>query len=335
MSCQQESSDTLVLEYFKLDQNLKQSNQFVQGSIEKLMMDMDQIAASKTQYLPIVQKAHIIFAADRALNTFIDSLRQNLIEETGGYYTQKEAIATNKEFLTHRPKGAQNVTEVKKVLFSNISTSENSSSKAMLLGKKIQALCHQYNQLFESCWVEAQVGGTVFYHQKYKKTHLESFEKNSPLHAYFDDQSQKEQTQTWANSNFKGKSLAAILPILRALQNDMLFSKYTLIQSLRLQFYNSTFYDETLDILAQSSKSSIRLGDTYEAEIALGAYFREAIFEIIINGDTLNQMDGKAIYRVRPKKTGEQSYKTQINYTNPLTGETTTFSRNFYFEVIP
>jgi len=53
IGCQQEYSDSLLSEYFTLDNNLKRSNQLIEQSIEALMMEMEVAALEKISYQPI------------------------------------------------------------------------------------------------------------------------------------------------------------------------------------------------------------------------------------------------------------------------------------------
>jgi hypothetical protein len=288
----------------------------------------------------MVDKAYEVKRASTDLNLFIHTLRDTLMIDIGGYYQkEEEAITLKKTFLKQLPKGVRNIALVEQFLFSpNSSNSDRAVplSNVIILEQKIQALYNQYIQIIESCWDDGGLKGTIFSNLKNKEESIQSIKKNLSLPTIKEYQLKAyNNNQTWADFNFKDKPLAAVLPILSQIQNDVRVSEYALVSFLNAQFSGCNLYYETFDVFAQSSKPSIRLGETYEAEIALGTYASEATFEVMVNGDTLNQVEGKAIYRVRPNKAGEQHYNATISYTNPETREITTFIRSFYFEVIP
>lgn len=338
ISCQEKYSDAIILEYVELDKSLKRSNNFIEHTTEGLIMRLAEDARTRTQLQFLVEKAREIRDASIDLNTFIAQLRDSLILKTGGYYEEEEAIEIHKEFLRHFPKGARNINLVEDILFRNNFSALDSTatlSNVILLEQKIKTLYSQYLQIIASCWDNGGLKASIFADIDKKEAAIQNLKKNLTLPSSIHYKPKEHNNQTWAELNFKDKPLAAVLPLLSKIQNDIRLSESALIFFFISQFSGCNFTYAPIYVFAQSSKSSIRLGETYEAEIALGTYSSEAIFEVEVNGDTLNQMQGKAIYRVRPDKTGEQHYNATIHYTNPITGETTTFRKAFYFEVIP
>ncbi|MBL4649044.1 MAG: hypothetical protein JKY03_04880 [Aureispira sp.] len=337
IGCQEKYSDAILVEYVELDKSLKRSNNFIEHTTRGLIMKLEEDASIRTQLQFLVKKAREIHDASIDLNTFIYGLRDSLILKTGGYY-EEEVFEIHKEFLRYLPKGARNIDLVEDILFRNNFSNLDSTatlSNVIILDQKIQALYDQYVQIIESCWDDGGLKASIFADFDKKEAAIQNLKKQFSLPSSINYKSKEHNNQTWVVFNFKDKSLAAVLPLLSKIQNDIRLSEYALISFFNTQFSGCNFTYDPIDVFAQSSKSSIRLGETFEAEIALGTYSSEAIFEIVVNGDTLNQIQGKSIYRVRPNKTGEQHYNATIHHTHPLTGETTTFRKAFYFEVIP
>lgn len=338
IGCQEKYSEPILVEYFELNKSLKRNNNFIEHTTRDLIMRLEENAMIRTQLQFLEKKAKKIHDASIDLNTFIDGLRDSLIVKTGGYYEEEEAIEIHKEFLRGLPKGARNIDLVEDILFrDNFSALDSTMalSNLIILEQKIQTLYDQHLQIIASCWDNGGLKGSIFADIDKKEAAIQNLKKQLSLPSSIHYKPKVHNNQTWVEFKFKDKPLAAVLPILSEIQNDIRISEHALISFFISQFSGGDIFYDSFDVFAQSSKSSIRLGETYEAEIAFGTYSSEATFEIEVNGDTLNQTQGKAIYRVRPDKTGEQHYNTTIHYTNPATGETTTFRKAFYFEVIP
>ncbi len=84
---------------------------------------------------------------------------------------------------------------------------------------------------------------------------------------------------------------------------------------------------------ANSAKPAIVLGDEYRAEIGICAPTMLEKFSISVNGGSLPVKEGKAIYRTKPSKIGEQKYTANVNLTNPMTGEVIKVTKEMYFNV--
>jgi hypothetical protein len=339
ISCQEQYSDAIIVEYLELDKSLKHSAALIDQVNIALISKLAEDAQTRTQLQPLIDKAKEIRHASIDLNNFIAQLRETLIVKTGGYYEKEEATAMDKTFLEHCPKGTRNIAIVEQVLFSNNASKLDSSltiSKVEMLEQKMQALHSQYLQMIVAYWDNGGLKGTIFADIRKKDAAVKRLKKELSLYFSTNYKAEEYNNQTWVDFNFKNKPLAAVLPILRKIQNDIQISESALISFLSSQFSTlSNSPIKILDVFIQSSTPSIHLGKIYEANLVLGAFSPQTDFKILINGDTLKSLDGRVIYRVRPTKTGKQHYNAEIHFTNPLTGENNVFRKDFYFEVIP
>lgn len=87
-------------------------------------------------------------------------------------------------------------------------------------------------------------------------------------------------------------------------------------------------------ILSSPSKNVVTLGETFEAEIMLGAYTTNSTARLQVNGTPLPVENGVATFKVKPSTLGEQSYKATIFITNPMTGEQLSFMKEFNYQVV-
>lgn len=141
----------------------------------------------------------------------------------------------------------------------------------------------------------------------------------------------------WADNDqpaqFDGLSVDAAKRKLLKIQQNISQTRALYYRFLNQQIGKKQISYDKFDVLASSEKAYILLGESYTAQIALGAYSSQSKFSVSVNGRSLPIKDGKATYTARPSRVGEQKYSARISVNNPLTGETETFTKDFYFEV--
>lgn len=239
ISCQEQYSDAILVEYFELDKSLKYNNQFIEETTSRHIQELAERAKRITPLQLLVDKAYEIKDASTDLNLFINTLRDSLILKTGGCYEEEEVLIMNNPFLKHFPKGGRNIALVEQILFSTDSDnldSVPSLSKLSLLEQKIQALYNQHLQIIESCWDDGGLKASIFADINYKEKSIQSIKVQLSQSTYKKYKPKEHQYQTWADFNFKDKPLAAILPILSQIQNDIRVAEYTLVSFLGLSF---------------------------------------------------------------------------------------------------
>lgn len=336
-SCQQKDSKALVFHYYQLDKSLKKSNEFIRFSTEDLFSTMAKTCKTKVQYQPLVNKANKAFEQTTELIKLIDTLKAKMIKETGGIYTYEEALLAQDTLLEGLPKGAQNTSIVHETLLTGTYEYQNKIPKAVLLDQEMQAISSQYLELLASCWVDHPIEGSIFADIRKKANSIQSLKEQFTLNTSKEYLLTQNKNKNWAENTFENKPLMLALCNLTAIQNQIYSTQYALVEffSRQVALVEYNYFYDRFEILAYSKKPSVRLGEAYETEISLGAYSSKSVFDVIINQDTIPAVDGKATYRVRPNKLGLQEYEAQISITYPMTGETHTFSKAFYFEVIP
>jgi hypothetical protein len=344
IGCQKSYSDDVILGYLDLNQALEESNSLILNTNKTLLGDIKATSRTKIQYKPLLEKAQAFFEAGQVLDEWITDLKDNLIKKTGGYYTKKEALEAQQPLLEKTLKGANNNDIVEAFLLSIEFKDKPHTPQANVLDEKIQTLQENYATLLKSCWLKVpnslpgENGGiqnTIFL-DKSKEDSIFTLLNNALVRRSSKDyNSSANNALTWAQFHFQNQPLAAVLLSLTSIQNNIKTSENSFLSFLATQTtYGDLVYDKFF-IYAQTAKPNIQLGDTYEAEIGLGTYASKAQMEVVIEGDTLNTVDGIVHYNTRPRKIGEHRYTAQVIITNPLTGATETFKREFSFEVIP
>ncbi|MEP6794736.1 MAG: GldM family protein [Saprospiraceae bacterium] len=144
--------------------------------------------------------------------------------------------------------------------------------------------------------------------------------------------------KSWAEMNFNHMPLQAAIPILRKFQNDNRNSEATVLNYLANQVGTTT--DVVLDkfaVVSAANKSYVIKGDTYEADIYLSAFAgadSKTGISITVDGRSLPvDAEGIAKYSASASTVGIKKYSANVNVTNPVTGETQSFKKEFEYEV--
>ena len=114
-------------------------------------------------------------------------------------------------------------------------------------------------------------------------------------------------------------------------QSEVIFISFLLGQSSKMRFCDfGGFF-----VASNSSKTCIRLGETYETAITILEQMPHDSYELIVEGDTLEMINDRSTYSISPQAKGEQCFRSYLVVKNPLTGKQSFFYKPFYFEVSP
>lgn len=91
---------------------------------------------------------------------------------------------------------------------------------------------------------------------------------------------------------------------------------------------------DKLMLLSTPKKGTILLGETFETDIALGLYSSQIKYTLSVNGVGLPVEDGAGHYISKSTQLGTQHFMATAAITNPMTGEVTKCTQEFYYEVV-
>jgi len=326
-----EVSNDLLDDFFFLDRTLHKTNRFIKHNTEELTYRIEETTKSKNQYKPLVGVAKKIRTLTEDYNAYVDNLRNQLAQESGGLFTIEEAYQQGNPQLEGRPKGLNNKEAANNVFV--IGNNGPSESNGEALDKKIFQLRKDYLSVVASLWDNGGIQGTVFAAPSKKEVYLRALEEEFTLTSSENYVSYQHGEKTWVEYTFSQKSVARVYPILRRFQNEALISEAAIVNFLASQMGKLELTYDNFEVFAQSPKPYIRLGETYEADIMLGAYSSQARFSVSVNGSSLKIVAGKAKYTAKGTSVGEKKYTAKVSVSNPLTGEVETFTKDYYYEV--
>lgn len=121
----------------------------------------------------------------------------------------------------------------------------------------------------------------------------------------------------WENQYFENKPLASIMTLLSKLQIDVKNSEANLLNYLYSKIDASSYKFNKLDAQVIANSSIVLKGEEYVAEIFLAAIDTTVDPEIIVGGNRMPIVDGKAVYRLRPQETGTFKWSGVLKYKTP------------------
>lgn len=232
-------------------------------------------------------------------SSYIESVKTRLIEESGGYDEKGKLKGyKNKDVTTRLLVGPE-------------------PAKREGIGFEIEEKILEYREKFINLIPEADRTG---------------FESKVLLSASEDWK--KSEKKSWAQYNFQQMPVGAVLPILTKIVND---SKAT--ESEVLKYFLQSAGGEAIEfnkfrVVSAPKKSYMIMGETFETDIFLSASASNADgVSIKVNGSPVNVVDGVANYKAAANSLGVKKYTAEITLKNPVTGEVTTETGSFEYEV--
>lgn len=310
--------------------NLKYINTYIEASNQQLVASIETTATTKTQYQPLVATAVQIQDLTTKFHQYIDALKDLVAQESNGVYTQFDAETKGNIDLIGMPKDGGNKEVIEQVFitgqYGGVNTQEQ---QGPALFYKLMVLRKDYLDLVANHWNDGGIQGTIFANGYKKEAYLTQVSDNFLLKDY----NNPSKTTKWVEENFKDKTTEEAYILLTEKQTQVNLSTAAVLKFLSEQMGKLELNYDKFDVFAQSPKPYVLLGETYEAEIALGAYSTQANFSVSVGGRALSIVDGKARYSAKASRVGEQSYNAKISVKNPLTGEIKTFTKSFKYEV--
>ena len=154
-----------------------------------------------------------------------------------------------------------------------------------------------------------------------------------------DDESWKTSTKkSWEEYTFRQMPLGAIQPIFTKFINDGKSSENAVLNYLLSKVgTDKTVVLDKFTVVSAPAKSYVIKGEKFETEVFMSASASAASntgIRISVNGANLPvDQNGVAKWSATAGEVGLKKYNAVVSMTNPVTGETQTFKRDFEYEV--
>ena len=310
-------SAKIINAFFVVNDGIQANNAVTDNStdftFEAMKLNAEQDLA---KYQPLVDAADRVQEVSDAFTDYIESIRDTLVEASGGYYPEDDKNHPG------QPKGYKNKDVTTRILVDQGVATE---LKNRILNSRAQII-EIVNELNGAEGTDINDASLAS---------LESQISLSISDAYKRENKPGRDTVSWEEFTFKQMPLAAVFPLLSQYSNNMKSSEAAILNFLVDQMGKQSFKVDNFIPISSPKKSYVIAGETFETEISVAANsssINENV-QIRVNGQSLPVDNGTAKYSVRTSGTGLKSYKVDVSLTNPTTGATETYSNDFQYEV--
>ena len=280
--------------FFSMDKSLGESNRLVDGSNRQLVAAISDQAGAYAQFEPYKEKAAQAQIIAKELFDYVSQTKELLVREAGGIGEDGLPLRKADKDIPTR-------------LFVNNGEGETLKNKVLETREKLLALVD-----------EPEV-----------RQHIA---ENIPLK--INEIPSGSDKKTWAQFTFQQLPVAAVMPMLTKFQNDVKVAETTILNHFADKMNLATVKPDKFAPVIAADKSYVIRGEEFRGEIFLAAYSSTADnLSVSVDGRTLPVQDGKAVFVDNPGSIGTRLHEMMIRLTNPLTGETETYHKQFSYEV--
>ena len=320
-----------------LDRGNQNSRQTVDAQLETTVRGLKELLKddSKAKFKPLVPAADAIQTEVDNYITYVDGLRDQLIDEAGdqdgevgpGDYTEKYGAQVLK--------GLKN----KDVTTRLLVLGEDGDGGEPGLGAELkqrtldtrQRLIDLYSDLLK------QYGEDFDRTEEEVNTLIQSVALNMPFNISDEEWQNESDKTSWEDFKFGHMPLAAVLPLMSQMQSDLKVSEANLINSLNELAGGKVVEVDNFFPVFEADRSYVIGGEKLNAKVSVGA-FSSALdpsnVTLKANGQRLAiGSDGKADFSLVASGSGPKTINLEVAVTNPLTGETKTGTNTFTYEV--
>ena len=320
-----------------LDRGNQNSRQTVDAQLETTVRGLKELLKddSKAKFKPLVPAADAIQTEVDNYITYVDGLRNRLIDEAGdqdgevgpGDYTEK--------YGTQVLKGLKN----KDVTTRLLVLGEDGEGGEPGLGAELKQRTLETRQRLIDLYSEllTEHGEDFDRTEAEVNTLIQSVALNMPFDIDDEEWQNESDKTSWEDFKFGHMPLAAVLPLMSQMQSDLKVSEANLINSLNELAGGKVVEVDNFFPVFEADRSYVIGGEKLNAKVSVGA-FSSALdpsnVTLKANGQRLNiGPDGKADFSLVASGSGPKTINLEVAVTNPLTGETKTGTNTFTYEV--
>lgn len=273
------------------NESISQKNRSTMQRFEKLLKN------DRERTIKHYKKAQKAKQLTNSLNQYIDSLKDHIIQKSGGYLEEDTSILA----------GAKNLDIGTRILVKK-DHGDTLKHKINRTRKKLINILDDYNQ------------DTV----KANNINLKRIKNQIPLKAEAPPEG-PDTKNSWAAANFEMVPVTATVTILTKLQSDVKNTKSEILSTLIGQVGSSEISFDVFEPIVKTKKSAVSVNEKFSAKIMLGAYSSTQNPKITVNGKKLKVKNGQGKFSTIPKSPGEKELPGKITIEDPSTGKKKTF----------
>ena len=276
------------------NESISQKNASTMQRFEKLLKN------DRERTIKHYEKAQKARQLSDKLNHYIDTLKDHIIQKSGGYLEEDTSIFV----------GAKNLDIGTRVLVKK-DNGDTLKRKINSTRKKLIDILDDYNQ------------DTI----QANDVNLTRLKNQIPLEAE-DPPKGPDNKNSWAAANFEMVPVTAAVTILTKLQSDVKNTKSEILSTLIGQVGSSEISFDVFEPIVKTQKSAVSVNEEFNAKIMLGAYSSTQNPKITVNGEKLEVENGQGKFSTVPSSPGEKKLPGEITIEDPSTGKKKSFDFN-------
>ncbi|MFK7807384.1 MAG: gliding motility protein GldM [Saprospiraceae bacterium] len=279
--------------FLLMDKSLNESSSITANSNEKILAEITKQAETYTQFSDLKDKALAARKLSEQFTNYVANIKTELIEKSGGYDEKGELKGMKNKDITTRML-------VKEGKGDELETTIRKARMDLL-------------QLVES------------------DEERKLLEYSIPLNV--NEIPADSDKENWSQFTFQQMPVAAVLPMLSKLQNDVKVAETTLLNHF-LAKTGVTYKPDAFEAVVSANKSYVISGEQLQAEVFLGSYSSTVDnISVSVNGRNYPVRNGKALVNLSPEGIGKKELSAKITMENPLTGQVESYNKTFVYEV--
>jgi len=280
--------------FLSMDRSINESTDLMNSSNQQLMASISEQAAAYAQFKPYEASGLAVQEIAEEFSAYIASLKSELIEASGGLDEDNLPVGKKDKEITTR-------------------MLVNEGRGAALEEKINQARVDLLAQIADTS-VSAQLAASLPL-------------KINPLPADTDK-------KDWAQFTFQQMPVAAVLPLLAKIQNDMEVSQTSILGYLYKKTGSATIKPDAFIPVAATNSSYLTVGEQFSAALFLSAYSTTADnISIQVDGRSIPVRNGKAVFNATANGLGEKTHRMTVRITDPVSGKVEKFEKTFSYIV--
>ena len=274
-------SDTILNAFSTINNSLKTSTANINTSLNQSVSAFEQtkLKENPERARPIMDKIKEAQKISADLDTYIESVKKEMIDAAGGINPENGEIA-NRDDLDVSPR----------ILWAN---GKEDKGKGYLIQKKVNETREKLLGLLDV---------------KDRSSVSFSLEAKNP-----EKRSTSGTTSDWVSSNFgEGTPVTASVTILSKIQADAKNAENAIVRKYLAKMDEALVNLDAFAAVAVAPTSYLIQGQTYNAEVFLTAYDSKQNPDVTVNGSRLSAKDGRGVYTVSANSEGEFKWKGTI-----------------------
>lgn len=314
--------------FFALDKGNKKSMAVINEQLNSTEEGLKTLLEdeSKKKFQPLLPAVAEIRELSKEYKEYVSQLTSDLIDETGNQNGEEDEGDYIEDHGKKKPKGKKDKDGTTRLLLNQGRGAELKAKTIEIRDKMVKV----YSDLLNEKGEDFDLSKDEI------KNRIGNIEKNITLN--IDDAEWEGSDKTsWEEFKFYKMPLAAVIPTLSQMQSDAKATEAALVNDLAgLSGGKVIEFDKFFPVVS-AEKAYVIAGEPFIADISIGTYSSQinpADVTIKVNGRALPVNDeGIAKFTANSSSTGIKTLKLEASVRNPLTGEVSSGSKDFKYEV--